>query len=55
MASESIIADTARKHGVADEDVLRAYANPIRIYEVGEGLVMFIGPEVGADAGGRCR
>lgn len=45
MASEPILAVAARKHGVTDEDMLHAYANPIRIYEVGEGLVMFIGPD----------
>jgi len=42
MASEPIIASTARKHGVSDQDMLHAYANPIRIYEVDAGLVMFI-------------
>ncbi len=45
MASEPIIASTARKHDVSDQDMLHAYANPIRIYEVGEGLAMFIGPD----------
>ena len=45
MASEPIIASTARKHGVSDQDMLYAYANPIRIYEVDADLVMFIGPD----------
>ncbi len=33
--------------------MLHAYAKPIRIYEVDEGLAMFIGPGRSADAGGR--
>jgi len=45
MVPEPIIAGAARKHGVSDQDMLHAYANPIRIYEVDEGLVMFIGPD----------
>ncbi|MCD5315264.1 hypothetical protein [Kineosporia babensis] len=28
-----------------DEDMQHAFANPIRIYEVDEGLRMFIGPD----------
>ncbi|MGB8202304.1 MAG: hypothetical protein WCF33_21895 [Pseudonocardiaceae bacterium] len=45
MALEPIIASTARKHGVSDQDMLHAYANPIRIYGVDEDLAMFIGPD----------
>ena len=39
------IASSARKHGMSDQDMLHAYANPIRSYEVDEGLVMLIGPD----------
>ncbi len=47
MALEPIIASTARKHGVSDQDMLYAYAyaNPIRFYGVDEDLAMFIGPD----------
>lgn len=45
MASEPIVASSARKHGISDQDMLHTYANPIRIYEIGEGLVMFIGSD----------
>ena len=48
MVSEPIIAGTARKHGVSDQDMLHAYSNPVRAYEVDEGLVMFIGPDQSA-------
>lgn len=43
MAVEPIIADSARKHGVSDEDMLHAYANPIRIFELDEAFTMIIG------------
>jgi hypothetical protein len=38
-----IIAESARKHGVSDEDMLHAYANPIRVFDLDEGLTMVIG------------
>jgi len=37
---EPIIAVSARKHGVTDEDMLHAYRNPIRLFELDEGLTM---------------
>ena len=43
MGSEPIIADSARKHGVTDEDMLHAYRNPIRLFELDEGFMMIIG------------
>jgi hypothetical protein len=45
VASEPIIAPSARKHGIDDEDILHAYANPVRFYDVDEGMVMVIGPD----------
>lgn len=38
-----VIADSARRHGVGDEDMLHAYRNPIRIFELDEGFTMIIG------------
>ena len=59
MGAEPIIADSARKHGVADEDMLHAYRNPIRLFELDEGFTMIIGAsrtaivfEVGVVQGG---
>jgi len=43
MASDPIIASSARGHGITDEEMLHAYANPIRLYAVDEGLEMRIG------------
>ena len=43
MSADPVIADSARKHGVSDEDMLHAYRNPIRIFELDDGFTMFIG------------
>jgi hypothetical protein len=42
------IADSARKHGVADDDIRHALAHPVRVV-AGEGRDLFIG----ADRSGR--
>jgi hypothetical protein len=41
---EPVIAGSARKHGIADEDMLHAYNNPIRADDMDDGLTMLIGP-----------
>ena len=38
-----MILASARKHGIADEDMLHAYRHPIRICDLEESLRMFIG------------
>lgn len=43
MEMVPIIAESARKHGISDADMLHAYANPIRVYDVGAGMTMIIG------------
>lgn len=45
---EPIIADSARKHGVSDEDMLHAYRNPMRVFELDEGFTMVIGANLAA-------
>lgn len=45
---DPVILASARKHGVADDDMFHAYRNPIRVFEFDE-LTMLIG----ADAAGR--
>lgn len=44
MGAQPIIADSARKHGVRDDDMLHAYNNPIRMYDLDEGFTLIIGP-----------
>jgi hypothetical protein len=41
---DPVIVGSARKHGIADEDMLHAYRNPIRAFE-SDGLVMLVGPD----------
>jgi len=43
VAVEPIVAESARKHGLSDEDMLHAYAHPIRVFELDEGFTMVIG------------
>jgi hypothetical protein len=39
-----VILDSARKHGVGDDDILHAYQHPIRVLLL-EELTMLIGPD----------
>jgi hypothetical protein len=38
------IADSARRHGIADEDMLHAVRNAIATEDLDDGFTMFIGP-----------
>lgn len=42
---EPVVLDSAARHGVTEDDALHAWAFAIDIYEVDEGLVMYIGPD----------
>jgi hypothetical protein len=48
VGRDPIIADSARKHGVSDADILHAYANPIRVFELDDGFIMIIGANLAA-------
>ena len=41
---DPVVLNSARKHGVSDDDMLHAYRNPIRFFDL-EDLVMLIGPD----------
>ncbi len=43
MEFKPFIAPSALKHGISREDILHAYRNPIRIFELDENLYMIIG------------
>ena len=46
MDVDPVIIYSARNHGVADEDILHAYRNPIRTFDLpDDDLVMLIGPD----------
>ncbi|HLF43427.1 MAG TPA: hypothetical protein VJA46_07865 [Acidimicrobiia bacterium] len=38
---DPVIVASARKHGISDDDMLHAYRNPIRVFEL-DDLVMLI-------------
>lgn len=39
-----MILESGRKHGIEDEDMLHAYRNPIRVFDLGD-LTMLIGAD----------
>lgn len=49
MGDEPLIAPSARKHEVSDEDMLHALAHPIRVFDLDDGFTLL----VGADPAGR--
>lgn len=44
---DPVILQSARKHGVGDDDMLHAYRNPIRVFDV-DDMAMLIGPDQAA-------
>jgi limonene-1,2-epoxide hydrolase len=44
---DPVILASARRHGIRDDNVLHAYRNPIRVFEV-DDLTMLIGPDESA-------
>ena len=47
MGVDPVILASARKHGISDEDMLHAYRNPIRVFDL-DDLTMLIGPDTSA-------
>lgn len=39
-----LIANSARRHGIADENMLHAVRNVIVTHDLDDGLTMFVGP-----------
>lgn len=48
MAVDPVILASARKHDIADRDMLHAYGNPIRVFDL-DDLTMLIGPSESGD------
>lgn len=44
VSADPIIAPSALKHGIGEGDILHAYRNPLRVWDLGEGFTMMIGP-----------
>ena len=47
MVVDPVILASARKHQIADDEMLHAYRNPIRVFDL-DGLTMLIGPDTAA-------
>lgn len=45
MPVRPVIASSAHRHQVADEDVLHAYVHAFRVFDLDEGFVMHIGAD----------
>lgn len=45
---QPIIAPSAFKHGLSREDILHAHRNPIRVWDLGDGFTMMVGPNQAA-------
>ena len=41
---EPIIAQSALKRGLTEDEILHAYRNPLRAWDLGDGFTMIIGP-----------
>jgi hypothetical protein len=48
VGADLIVAESAYRHGVSDEDIRHAYANPIRVFDLDEGFTMIIGANTAA-------
>lgn len=48
VSEEPIIAPSALKHGLDEPEILHAYRNPVRIWDLGEGFTMIVGPNQSA-------
>ncbi len=44
-SDEPFALQSASRHGVRDDDALHAWAFAVDSYEVGDGLIMYIGPD----------
>ena len=44
-----LIAPSARKHGIHDDDMIHAFNNPIFVDELDEGFTMFVGADSAAN------
>ena len=45
MWDDPVIAPSALKHGIDEAAILHAYRNPVRIWDLGDGFTMLVGPD----------
>lgn len=42
---EPCIIDSARRHGIADDDIRHAFRNTLRTFQVADDMTLLIGPD----------
>lgn len=47
MPMDPVIVASARKHGITDDDMLHAYRNPIRVFQLDDLFMLIGGDESG--------
>lgn len=45
MVDDPVIAPSAFKHGLSEDEILHAYRNPVRVWELGDGFTMIVEAE----------
>jgi hypothetical protein len=45
VESDPLIAESARKHGIRDADILHAFNQPIFVEDLDEGMLVLVGPD----------
>ena len=48
VTEDPIVAPSALKHGLDEPEILHAYRNPVRIWDLGDGFTMIVGPNQSA-------
>lgn len=48
MAEDPVIAPSALKHDLGEEEILHAFRNPVRVWDLGDGFTMIVGPDAAA-------
>ena len=50
MIVDPVILESARKHGIPDDEMLHAYRHPIRVFDL-DDLTMLVGPDQARSGG----
>jgi hypothetical protein len=48
VIADPVIAPSALKHGLSEEEILHAYRHPVRVWDLGDGFTMLVGPNAAA-------
>jgi hypothetical protein len=48
FVDDPIVAPSAVKHGCGDDEILHAFRNPVRVWDLGDGFTMIVGPNEAA-------